>query len=98
METTYPLRRLAPYGGDAMNRILPDTLAYVSSWVPRSDLLALRVAFATGRDAVRRSFGTSHLHEVVLTPDLLARLPRTLRRDDPSGLPLLFELRRPRFS
>ena len=55
METTYPLRRLAPYGGDAMNRILPDTLAYVSSWVPRSDLLALRVAFATGRDAVRRA-------------------------------------------
>ena len=55
METTYPLHRLAPYGGDAMNRILPDTLAYVSSWVPRSDLLALRVAFATGRDAVRRA-------------------------------------------
>ena len=46
METTYPLRRLAPYGGDAMNRILPDTLAYVSSWVPRSDLLAGGPCFA----------------------------------------------------
>ena len=36
-------------------RIPPDTLAVAASWVARSDLLALRCAFAGGREAVRRA-------------------------------------------
>ena len=59
VRATFPWRRLGAYVGDMMRRMPPDTLAYVASWATRGDLLALRAAFAAGRDAARRAV-TSH--------------------------------------
>lgn len=55
VRATFPWRRLGAYVGDMMRRMPPDTLAYVASWATRGDLLALRAAFAAGRDAARRA-------------------------------------------
>ena len=62
---TFPWCRLGAYAGDMMRRMPPDTLTFVASWATRSDLLALRAAFAAGRDAVRRAV-TCHptCHEI----------------------------------
>ena len=59
VRATFPWRRLGAYVGDMMRRMPPDTLAFVASWATRGDLLALRAAFAAGRDAAHHAV-TSH--------------------------------------
>lgn len=75
VRATFPWRRLGAYVGDMMRRMPPDTLAYVASWATRGDLLALRAAFAAGRDAARRAV-PSHpdCHEFDVKHDLVPTL------------------------